>query len=103
MTVKEFNVIQTMFEKEMNKNLIDRMREFISEESRCANKRIKMTKSKDGKAKLVESFSERIKGILDFMFRYDLLDIETYMSEYDHLIDWELKKIEDIYHQRRII
>ena len=98
MTVNDFNTIQTMFEEEMNKTLIDRMRKFISEETDWANKLIRTTKTKDGKTKIVEKYSERIKGILDLMFRCDLLDIETYMSEYDHLIDWELKKITEIHH-----
>ena len=98
MTVKEFNTIQTMFEKETNKTLIDRMRKFISNETDWVNKRISMSITKGGKAKIVENYSERIKGLLDFMFRYDILDIETYMSEYDHLISWELKKIKEIYH-----
>lgn len=98
MTLKEINTIQTMFEKKMNENIIDRMREFISNETDWANKRIKMSITKDGKVKIVESYSERIKGLLDFMFRNDVLDIKTYMSEYDHLTNWELKKIKEIYH-----
>lgn len=98
MTLKEFNAIQTMFERKTNENLIDRMRLFILNETDWVNTRIKMSITKDGKLKIVEKYSERIKGLLDFMFRNDVLDIGTYMSEYDHLTNWELKKIREIYH-----
>lgn len=98
MTVKEFNKIQTMFENELRGNLIRKMRKFISYDISSANKSIKSFETRSRKVEEVEKYSNRIGAILDFMFSSDILDIETYMSEYDHLINWKLKNIKEIHH-----
>ena len=98
MTAKEFNTIHTMFENELQGNLIRKMRKFISYEISAANKSIKSSGTRSHKVEQVEKYSDRIGAILDFMFSSDIIDIETYMSEYDHLINWKLTKIIEIHH-----
>ena len=96
MTAKEFNKISTMFENELHGNLIRKMRNFISYEISAANKLLKSSGTRSRKVEDVERYSNRIGAILDFMFASDILDIETYMSEYDRLINWKLNKVSEI-------
>ena len=99
MTVKEFNTIQTMFKNELHGNLIRKMRNFISYEIAAANKTLKSSGTRSRKVEQVENYSNRIGAILDFMFSSDIVDIETYMSEYDRLISWKERKISEIYRE----
>lgn len=98
MTVKDFNKIQTMFENELHGNLIKKMRKFISYETSAVNRSIKSFETRSCKVEEIEKHSNRIGAILDFMLSFDIVDIETYRSEYDDLIDWKLKKIREVYH-----
>ena len=97
MTVNDFNTIQTMFENEMKENLIKSMRTFISSGIRIANESIKVEKRTVKKVEKMETHAGRVSAVLDFMYASDILDIETYRSEYDRLIDWKLKKVSEIY------
>ena len=97
MTVNDFNTIQTMFENEMKENLIKSMRTFISSEIRIANESIKVEKRAVKKVEKMETHAGRVSAVLDFMYDSDILDIETYRSEYDRLIVWKLKKVSEIY------
>lgn len=97
MTAKEFNKISTMFENELHGNLIRKMRTFISYEISAANKSIKSFGTRARKVEELEKYSNRIGAILDFMFSSDIVNIETYMSEYDRLISWKERKISEIY------
>ena len=97
MTANEFNTIHTMFENELHGNLIRKMRNFISYEISAANKSIKSFGTRSRKVKEMERYSDRIGAILDFMFSSDVVDIETYMSEYDRLISWKERKVSEIY------
>ena len=97
MTANEFNKISTMFENELHGNLIRKMRNFISYEITAANKTIKSSGTMSRKVEQVEMYSDRIGAILDCMFSSDILNIETYMSEYDRLISWKERKISEIY------
>ena len=99
MTANEFNKISTMFENELQGNLIRKMRNFISYEISAANKSIKSSGTRSHKVAQVEKYSDRIGAILDFMFSSDIVNIETYMSEYDRLISWKERKISEIYRE----
>ena len=99
MTANEFNKISTMFEKELHRNLIRKMRNFISYEISAANKSIKSFGTRSRKVEELEKYSNRIGSILDFMFSSDILDIETYMTEYDRLISWKERKVSEVYRE----
>ena len=99
MTAKEFNKISTMFKNELYGNLVRKMRSFISCEISAANKSLKSFGTRSRKVEQVEMYSNRIGAILDFMFSSDILDIESYMSEYDRLISWKERKISKIYRE----